>query len=153
MATKTAIINVMQAAARKAARRLSRDFGEVENLQVSRKGPGDFVSHADHRTEQLLKRELGRARPSFGFLMEESGVDPGPDASRRWIVDPIDGTTNFLHGIPHFAISIAAEEGGEITAGLVYQPLTDETFWAEKGLKGRSSANKSSATLSMRRAP
>lgn len=133
MALKSPLINVMQAVARKAGRGLMRDFGEVENLQVSRKGPGDFVSRADLRTEQLLKEELHRVRPKFGFVMEESDPVEGEDANRRWIVDPLDGTTNFLHGIPHFAISIALQEGRDIVAGLVYQPLTDEMFWAERG--------------------
>lgn len=133
MALKSPLINVMQQAARKAARGLMRDFGEVENLQVSRKGPGDFVSHADTRTERLLREELGRVRPNFGFVMEESEPEVGRDPDQRWIVDPLDGTTNFLHGIPHFAISIAAQQGHEIVAGLVFQPLSDEMFWAERG--------------------
>ena len=130
----SATINVMEAAARKAARGLIRDFGEVENLQVSRKGPADFVSEADRRAERTLYAELHRARPGFGFLMEETGARPGADPDRRWIVDPLDGTTNFLHGIPHFAISIALEVAGEMTAGIVYEPLHDEMFWAEKGM-------------------
>ena len=133
MSMPTPLINVMNNAARKASRLLMRDFGEVEQLQVSRKGPGDFVSEADKRTEQILHEELHKARPGFGFLMEEGGAIEGENASERWIIDPIDGTTNFLHGIPHFAISVAAEERGEIVAGAVYQPLTDEFFWAEKG--------------------
>ena len=128
----SAIINVMDNAARKASRRLVRDFGEVEQLQVSRKGPGDFVTEADRRTEKILFEELRKARPGFGFLMEESGVTEGASANERWIVDPIDGTTNFLHGIPHFAISIAAERDGELVAGIVYEPVRDELFWAEK---------------------
>ncbi len=127
-------INVMEAAARKAARGLIRDFGEVENLQVSRKGPADYVSEADRRAERTLRAELHKARPSFGFLMEETGQSPGQDPDRRWVVDPLDGTTNFLHGIPHFAISIGLEESGEMTAGVVYEPLRDEMFWAEKGV-------------------
>ncbi len=138
MAVRSAIINVMTRAADKAARRLKRDFGEVENLQVSRKGPADFVSSADLKAEQILRDELGRARPDYAFLMEESGhtaaSQPSTDtAQRRWIVDPLDGTTNFLHGLPHFAISIALEERGEIIAGVVYDPIKDEMFWAEKG--------------------
>ncbi len=130
----SATINVMEAAARKAARGLIRDFGEVENLQVSRKGPADYVSEADRRAERMLHAELHKARPGFGFLMEETGARVGEDPDRRWIVDPLDGTTNFLHGIPHFAISIALEEAGEMTAGVVYEPLRDEMFWAEKGV-------------------
>lgn len=133
MATRSPIINVMARAADKAARGLKRDFGEVEQLQVSRKGPADFVSTADHRAEQILREELGKARPGFGFILEESGVIEGRDPHHRWIVDPLDGTTNFLHGLPHFAISIALERDGEIIAGLVYDPIKDETFWAEKG--------------------
>lgn len=133
MALKSPLINVMQQAARKAGRGLLRDFGEVENLQVSRKGPGDFVSHADLRTEKLLREELSRVRPNFGFLMEESEPVVGRDPEHRWVVDPLDGTTNFLHSIPHFAISIALQRGKDIVAGVVFQPLTDEMFWAEKG--------------------
>ncbi len=129
MAVRSATINVMTRAADKAARRLKRDFGEVENLQVSRKGPADFVSSADLRAEKILREELGRARPEYSFLMEESGATaapaPGADTPRRWIVDPLDGTTNFLHGLPHFAISIGLE--------VVYDPIKEEMFWAEKG--------------------
>lgn len=129
----------MQRAARKAAPRIRRDFGEVEQLQVSRKGPADFVSMADKRAEQTVMEELRHARPDWGFYMEEGGTIAGDARKPRWIVDPIDGTSNFLHGIPHFAISIAVQEPkpgggwGEVTQGLVYQPLTDESFWAEKG--------------------
>ena len=130
----SATINVMEAAARKAARGLIRDFGEVENLQVSRKGPADFVTQADRRAERILRAELTKARPGFGFLMEESGETEGEDTRRRWIVDPLDGTTNFLHGIPHFAISVGLEEDGAMVAGAVYEPLRDELFWAEKGV-------------------
>ncbi|WP_417317351.1 inositol monophosphatase family protein [Emcibacter sp.] len=133
MALQSAIINVMQKAAEKAGRKLARDFGEVEQLQVSRKGPADFVSAADTRAEKIIFEELSKARPDFGFLLEENGEVKGRDETSRWIVDPLDGTTNFLHGIPHFCISIALEQNGEITAALVYQPLTDEIFWAEKG--------------------
>ena len=138
MAARSATINVMTRAADKAARRLKRDFGEVENLQVSRKGPADFVSAADLRAEQILRQELGHARPDYSFLMEESGSSPAPvpgtgEVQRRWIVDPLDGTTNFLHGLPHFAISIALEENGEIIAGVVYDPIKEDMFWAEKG--------------------
>jgi myo-inositol-1(or 4)-monophosphatase len=124
----------MERAARKAAPRLRRDFNEVQQLQVSRKGPADFVSMADKRAEQTLYEELNKARPDWGFLMEEGGEIAGDPAKPRWIIDPLDGTSNFLHGIPHFAISIAVQDAsGEITHGLVYQPLTDESFWAEKG--------------------
>lgn len=133
MALKSADINVMEAAARKAARGLLRDFGEAEVLQVSKKGPADFVSAADLRAEEVLRRELGRARPDFAMLMEEGGAAAGADARRRWIVDPLDGTSNFLHGVPHFAISIALEEDEEIIAGVVYEPTRDELFWAERG--------------------
>jgi myo-inositol-1(or 4)-monophosphatase len=134
MAVRSAIINVMAGAALKAARGLIRDFGEVEQLQVSVKGPADFVSSADLKSEKTLKAELSRARPGYGLLMEESGTQAGTDERHRWIVDPLDGTTNFLHGIPHFAISIALERDGEIVAGLIYDPTRDEMFWAEKGL-------------------
>jgi len=132
------LITVMTRAARKAAPRLRRDFGEVEQLQVSRKGPADFVSMADKRAEATLVEELRNARPDWGLLVEEAGVIEGNPAKPRWIVDPLDGTTNFLHGVPHFSISIAVEDrkpggGSEITHGLVYQPLTDESLWAEKG--------------------
>ena len=133
MARASPIINVMAAAARKAARGLIRDFGEVEQLQVSVKGPGDFVSAADLRAERTLRQELSRARPGYGLLMEESGASDGADPHHRWIVDPLDGTTNFLHGVPHFAISIALERDGEIVAGMIYEPTRDEIFWAEKG--------------------
>lgn len=133
MAHTSAIINVMMGAARKAARKLIRDFGEVENLQVSKKGPADFVSAADRRAEEVLQGELGRARPDFGFLMEEGGEIKGRDGTNRWLVDPLDGTTNFLHSIPHFSISIAHQGGNEILAGVVYEPLRDEMFSAEKG--------------------
>lgn len=133
MAHTSAIINVMVGAARKAARKLIRDFGEVENLQVSKKGPADFVSAADRRAEEVIHGELARARPDFGFLMEEAGEIKGRDGTNRWVVDPLDGTTNFLHGIPHFSISIAHQSGNEILAGVVYEPVRDETFSAEKG--------------------
>jgi myo-inositol-1(or 4)-monophosphatase len=127
------VISVMRNAALKAARGLIRDFGEVEQLQVSVKGPGDFVSTADLRAERTLRNELTRARPGYGLLFEEGGATAGSDPHHRWIVDPLDGTTNFLHGIPHFAISIALERDGEIIAGMVYEPTRDEMFWAEKG--------------------
>lgn len=133
MANTSALINVMTAAARKAARHLVRDFGEVENLQVSRKGPADFVSTADKKSERILHDELLKARPGYGFLMEEGGAIEGADSSNRWIIDPLDGTTNFLHGIPFFSISIALERDRELFAGVVYEPITDQMFWAEKG--------------------
>jgi len=138
MVAHSGLITVMQRAARKAAPRLRRDFGEVEQLQVSRKGPADFVSMADKRAEATIVEELRNARPDWGLLLEESGEIAGNPGKPRWIVDPLDGTTNFLHSVPHFSISIAVEEkkpggGIEITQGLVYQPLTDESFWAEKG--------------------
>ncbi|WP_028793947.1 inositol monophosphatase family protein [Thalassobaculum salexigens] len=134
MAVRSALYNVVFKACQKAARSLRRDFGEVENLQVSKKGPADFVSTADKQAEKLLYEELKHARPKYGFLMEESGTVEGTDPNKqRWIIDPLDGTLNFLHGIPHFAISVALEEKGEIIAGAVYQPLTDEFYWAEKG--------------------
>lgn len=123
----------MIAAAEKAGRAIARDFGEVEHLQVSRKGTNDFVTKADHRSERILVNELSKARPDFGFLLEETGTVNGKDINRRWLIDPIDGTTNFIHGIPHFAISIAYEEYGELCAGIVYNPIFDEIFVAEKG--------------------
>jgi len=131
---RSPVLNVMANAALKAARGLIRDFGEVEQLQVSVKGPGDFVSTADLRAERTLRTELTRARPGYGLLFEEAGAAPGSDPRHRWIVDPLDGTTNFLHGIPHFSISIALERDGEIVAGVVYEPTRDEMFAAEKGL-------------------
>lgn len=129
----SALINVMFTAARKAGRSLARDFGEVEQLQVSLKGPANFVSAADHRAEEIIHAELSRARPGYSFLMEERGEIKGDDPTHRWIVDPLDGTTNFLHSIPIFSISIALEREGELVAGLIYNPATDETFTAEKG--------------------
>jgi myo-inositol-1(or 4)-monophosphatase len=129
----SALLNVMIASARKAARTLKRDFGEVENLQVSLKGPANFVTAADRRAEETLYAELIKARPGYSFLGEEGGAREGADKSHRWIVDPLDGTTNFLHGIPHFAISIALERDGVVVAGLVYNPANEELFIAEKG--------------------
>lgn len=133
------LVKVMERAARKAGHRLRRDFGEVEHLQVSRKGPADFVSKADQRSERTLYDELLHARPDWGFVLEEAGTIEGDPSSPRWIVDPLDGTSNFLHGIPHFAISIAVQEPrpggggwGDVVAGVIYNPVTDETFWAEK---------------------
>ena len=139
MAAISGLIRVMERAARKAGGRLRRDFGEVEHLQVSRKGPADFVSKADQAAERTLWDELRAARPDWGFLMEEGGEIPGEEGKPRFIIDPLDGTSNFLHGIPHFAISIAAQEPkldgsgwGDVFAAVVYQPITDQTFWAEK---------------------
>src|SRR5438045_4398834 len=123
----------MANAALKAARGLIRDFGEVEQLEVSIKGPGEFVSTADLRAERTLRNELSKARPGYGLLFEEGAAAEGSDKHHRWIVDPLDGTTNFLHGIPHFAISIALERDGAIVAGLVYNPANDEMFIAERG--------------------
>ena len=134
----SAHMTVMHAAAQKAAKRLLRDFNEVENLQVSMKGPGDFVSQADLRAEQSIREDLEKARPGYGMLMEESGASGSEKWAWRWVVDPLDGTTNFLHGIPHWAISIALERrlpdgGSEVAAGVVYSPVNNEMFWAEKG--------------------
>jgi myo-inositol-1(or 4)-monophosphatase len=134
MTSRSPLLNVMVRAAEKAARNLKRDFGEVENLQVSRKGPADFVSAADQRAEKTVRQELQKARPEFGLLMEEAGEVAGSDPrGGRFIVDPLDGTTNFLHGLPHFAISIAAEQGGTLIAGVIYDPVKEELFIAEKG--------------------
>jgi len=135
----SAHMTVMHAAAQKAAKRLLRDFNEVENLQVSVKGPGDFVSQADLRAEQSLREYLEKARPGYGMLMEESGASGSEKWTWRWVVDPLDGTTNFLHGIPHWAISIGLEKrlpegGSEMVAGVVYSPVNNELFWAEKGV-------------------
>lgn len=140
MALKSPLINVMERAARRAGRGLIHDFGEVEQLQVSAKGPGDFVSAADIKSEGTLKEELAKARPDFGLLMEEGGEIAGRDGAHRWIVDPLDGTDNFLHGIPHFCISIAVERrqtvagraSTEIVAALVYDPIGDDSYWADK---------------------
>jgi myo-inositol-1(or 4)-monophosphatase len=130
---RSALLNVMTAAARKAGRSLKRDFGEVEKLQVSLKGPANFVSAADHRAEEILRAELAKARPGYGFLGEEGGLEEGTDKSHRWIVDPLDGTTNFLHGIPQFAISIGLERDKVMVAGVIYNPANEELFVAERG--------------------
>jgi myo-inositol-1(or 4)-monophosphatase len=130
---RTPLLNIMVMAAMKAGRALKRDFGEVENLQVSVKGPADFVSSADRKAEKIVHEELSKARPTYGFLMEESGEIKGTDGQHRWIIDPLDGTTNFLHGIPLFAVAIALQRGEEIVASLVYNPITEELFVAEKG--------------------
>ncbi|WP_416831673.1 MAG: inositol monophosphatase family protein [Erythrobacter sp.] len=139
MSMFSGLIRVMERAARKAGGRLRRDFGEVEHLQVSRKGPADFVSKADMRAERAIYDELLHARPDWGFVMEEAGIIEGDPNRPRWIVDPLDGTSNFLHGIPHFAISIAVQEPrldgkgwGEVTAAVIYHPIEDATYWAEK---------------------
>jgi myo-inositol-1(or 4)-monophosphatase len=129
----SAVINVMVKAARRAGRSLKRDLGEVERLQVSLKGPRNFVTAADRRAEEIVREELAKARPGYGFLGEEGGVREGTDKSHRWIVDPLDGTTNFLHGIPQFAVSIALERDGVIVAGLTYNPANEEMFVAERG--------------------
>lgn len=129
----SANLNVMMKVARKAGRQLVKDFGEVEQLQVSTKGPGDFVSRADRQAEATIREELMAARPTYGFLGEEGGIEEGEDPTRRWIVDPLDGTTNFLHGLPHWAVSIALEHKGQIVAGVIYDPSKDEMFYAEKG--------------------
>ena len=130
---RSALLNVMVQAATKAGRSLARDFGEVQNLQVSLKGPGDYVSQADRKAEEILFNELSRARPGYSFLMEERGTVEGSDDQHRWIVDPLDGTTNFLHGIPVFAISIALERQGTLAAAVIYNPAMDELYTAERG--------------------
>jgi myo-inositol-1(or 4)-monophosphatase len=129
----SAILNVMIKAAYRAGRSLKRDLGEIENLQVSLKGPRNFVTAADRRAEEIVREELLKARPDYGFLGEEGGAHAGTDKSHRWIVDPLDGTTNFLHGIPHFAVSIALERNGAIVAALTYNPANDDVFVAERG--------------------
>jgi len=149
MAAKSPIMNIMMRASEKAARSLLRDFNEVEHLQVSRKGPGDFVSAADKRSEDIIFNELKKARPDYSFLMEESGEVVGKNTDYCWIIDPLDGTTNFLHGIPHWAISIALEHKGEVVAALVHDPVKDEIFHAEKG-SGAFIARKSRLRVSGR---
>ncbi|ABA78320.1 inositol monophosphatase [Rhodobacter sphaeroides] len=129
----SANLNLMIKAARKAGRSLVKDFREVENLQVSSKGPGDFVSKADREAERIIREELMGARPTYGWLGEETGEAAGQDPTRRWIVDPLDGTTNYLHGLPHWAVSIALEHKGEIVAGVIFDAAKDELYWAEKG--------------------
>ena len=130
---RSALLNVMVQAALKAGRGLARDFGEVENLQVSLKGPGDFVSAADRKADETLIAELTRVRPGYAFLTEETGVIAGTDKSNRWIVDPLDGTTNFLHGIPLFAVSLALERDGQLVAGVIFNPILNELYVAERG--------------------
>jgi len=129
----SANLNVMMKTARKAGRALLKDFGEVEQLHVSAKGPGDFVSRADREAEKTIREALMEARPTYGFLGEEGSLIEGEDPTRRWIVDPLDGTTNFLHGLPHWAVSIALEHKGQVVAGVIYDPVKDEMFYAEKG--------------------
>ena len=133
MTTPTALVKVMIDAARKAGRKLARDFGEVGELQVSRKGTADFVSAADLAAEQTLFEELMKARPGYSFLGEERGLIEGSDKTHRWIVDPLDGTTNFLHAIPHFASNIALERDGVVVAAVTYNPVTGDAYWSEKG--------------------
>jgi myo-inositol-1(or 4)-monophosphatase len=130
---RSALLNVMVQAARKAGRTLKRDFGEVEKLQVSLKGPANFVTAADQRAEEIVYQELARARPGYGFLGEEGGRREGADKTHTWIVDPLDGTSNFLHGIPQFAVSIALEREATIVAGVIYNPANDELYTAERG--------------------
>jgi len=130
---RSALLNIMVQAATKAGRSLTRDFGEIENLQVSRKGPADFVTNADRKAEEIVFEELRKARPTYAFLMEESGEVAGTDGQHRWIIDPLDGTTNFMHGIPLFAVAIALERAGEIVASVIYNPVIDELYTAEKG--------------------
>ncbi|ENZ83153.1 MULTISPECIES: inositol monophosphatase family protein [Caulobacter] len=134
MPTPSALLNVMIDAARKAARGLARDFGEVTELQVSKKGAADFVTNADLKAEQTLFEILTKARPGYGFLGEERGMVEGTDKTHTWIVDPLDGTTNFMHAIPHFAVNIALQREGEgVVAGVTYNPITNDLFWVEKG--------------------
>lgn len=130
---RSALLNVMVNAALKAGRSLTKDFGEIENLQVSVKGPADFVTNADKAAEKIVHAELSKARPTYGFLMEEGGEIKGTDGQHRWIIDPLDGTTNFMHGIPLFAVSIALQRGDEIVAGVIYNPAMEDLFVAEKG--------------------
>ncbi len=130
---RSPVMTVMTDAVMKASRSLKRDFGEVENLQVSRKGPGDFVSAADRKAEQILRDALEKARPGYGLVMEESGIVEGTDRSHRWHIDPLDGTTNFLHGLPQFCISVGLERDGQMVAGVIYDPAKDEMFIAERG--------------------
>lgn len=133
MANVSPLLNVMISAARKAGRSLARDFGEVEQLQVSIKGPANFVSAADMKAEEIIYKELAKARPGYGFLMEERGLVEGVDKTHRWVVDPLDGTTNFLHSLPLFCISIGLEREGQLVAGVIYNPASDELYTAEKG--------------------
>ena len=133
MSRPSPTVTVMMDAARAAGRRLIRDFGEVENLQVSRKGPSDFVSAADKKAEEIIRKSLEKTRPGYGFLLEEGGEVQGSDKTHRFIIDPLDGTLNFLHGIPHFSVSIGLERDGKLRAGVVFDPMRNECFWAEEG--------------------
>lgn len=157
---RSALLNIMVQAASKAGRALARDFGEVEKLQVSIKGPADFVSSADHRAEKILFEELSKARPGYGFLMEESGVVEGKDTSHRWVIDPLDGTTNFLHGNPNFCVSLGLERDGNFAAAVIYVPATGDIYTAERGagaflndqrirVAGRRSLSESLITIRM----
>ena len=130
---QSTLIQNIVSAVRKANKGIGRDFGEVSELAVSRKGPGDFVTMADRRVEAALREELLRLRPGYGFVGEETGEEIGTDKSHRWIVDPIDGTTNFIHGIAHFATTVALEREGDIVAGVTYNPITNDLYWSEKG--------------------
>ena len=132
MKSISANLNIMIKASEKASKTLIRDFGEIENLQVSKKGPRDFVTNSDIKVEKIIFEELKKARPNYSFISEEKGLENNKDASNTWIIDPIDGTVNFLHGIPHFAISIALKTNNEIVSGLIYDPIKDEMFFAEK---------------------
>lgn len=129
----TPLLTIMVNAAQKAGRALTRDFGEIENLQVLKKGPADFVTKADTKAEKIIVEELQKSRPAYGFVVEEGGVMEGSDISNKWIIDPLDGTTNFLHGIPHFAVSVALERDKRIEAAVVYNPITDDLYYAERG--------------------
>jgi myo-inositol-1(or 4)-monophosphatase len=133
MANTTPLMNIMTGAARKAGRAILRDFGELENLQVMRKGLADFVTKADLKAEKVLKEELTRARPHYCFVLEEGGVVEGPDKTHRWYIDPLDGTINFMHGVPHFAVSVGLEREGQLVAGVIYNPVTDDMYTAERG--------------------
>jgi myo-inositol-1(or 4)-monophosphatase len=133
VSTQSALLKVMSDAARKAARGLNRDFGELAELQVAKKAPADFVSAADLKAEQTIFEALTKARPGYGFLGEERGMIEGTDKTHTWIVDPLDGTTTFLHAIPHFAINIALQREGAVVAAVTYNPVTNDLFWAEKG--------------------
>ncbi len=132
MKSISANLNIMIKASEKASKILIRDFGEIENLQVSKKGPSDFVTNSDFKVEKIIMEELKKARPNYSFITEEAGIKKNEDIKNTWIIDPIDGTMNFLHGIPHFAISIALKSKDEIVCGLIYDPIKDEIFYAEK---------------------
>ena len=132
MKSISANLNIMIKASEKASKIIIRDFGEIENLQVSKKGPTDFVTNSDLKVERIIVDELKKARPNFSFITEENGTENNKDNKNTWIIDPIDGTVNFLHGIPHFAISIALKSNGEIISGLIYDPIKDEMFYVKK---------------------